>query len=79
MKRNDNIIESNDQFFIDRTGTKFWRREEMFHRDENLPAVEYADGHKAWYLNNICYRYDSWVTYNNSQCFWADLKITKVL
>jgi len=43
---------------IDIAGNKFWRNEaELRHRDEDdLPAVEYSDGTKTWWINGKRYR-----------------------
>ena len=44
------ILKSN--YEVDGFGTKRWRNEAgKFHRDNDLPAVIYADGSKAWYKN----------------------------
>ena len=33
-------------------GSKQWRLNGKCHRDNGLPAVEYADGTKEWWLND---------------------------
>jgi hypothetical protein len=35
-------------------GTKIWHRNGKFHRD-NGPAIEYPNGEKCWFLNDISY------------------------
>jgi len=35
---------------VDDNGNKFWFKGNHYHR-ENGPAVEFSNGHKAWYLN----------------------------
>ena len=37
---------------IDAKGTKEWRLNGEFHREDG-PAVERADGNKLWYLNGL--------------------------
>lgn len=32
-------------------GTKIWHKNGLWHRDDNLPACEYDDGVKIWYIN----------------------------
>jgi hypothetical protein len=32
-------------------GSKKWYINGILHRDNNLPAIEYANGNKAWYVN----------------------------
>jgi len=42
---------------IDSRGNKFWLDESgEYHRDGDLPAVEYANGKKAWYKNGQLHR-----------------------
>jgi len=46
MKRNGKII--------DKYGSVCYYKDDKLHREDG-PAVEYADGAKAWYLNSIRY------------------------
>lgn len=50
-----------EQFIhIDEYGTKFYfadREMTILHREDG-PAIEWADGSKAWYLNGKCHRED---------------------
>ena len=42
---------------IDRDGNKYWfNSKDELHRDNDLPAVEYTDGDKAWYMNGKRHR-----------------------
>ena len=43
---------------IDKNGTKAWYLNGKCHREDGLPAVEWADGSKAWYLNGKYHRED---------------------
>jgi hypothetical protein len=37
---------------IDKYGTKFWTNMNgKLHRDDDLPAIEYTNGGKSWYIN----------------------------
>jgi len=49
-----------------------WRNEKgEFHRFGDLPAIEYANGYKAWYLNGKRHRVDgSAVEYANRSKLW---------
>jgi len=75
---------------IDEFGTKRWKNEAAeLHRDENdLPAVEYSNGNKFWFINDICHRenglpaieypngYKAW--YLNNVCYRRDRWIDKL-
>ena len=37
-------------------GTKRWYKNDLLHRDNDLPAIEYASGDKFWYQNNLIHR-----------------------
>ena len=42
---------------IDQYGNKEWRNEYgLLHRDEDLPAIEFANGTKEWYQNGHLHR-----------------------
>ena len=44
---------------IDSRGNKFWFDElGNYHRENDLPAVEYTDGTKFWYQNGLRHRKD---------------------
>jgi len=42
-------------------GGKEWWINGILDRENGLPAIESPFGHKAWYLNNVCYRWDEWI------------------
>jgi hypothetical protein len=37
-------------------GDKYWYFNGKFHRDNGLPAIEWANGDKEWYVNGKCHR-----------------------
>ena len=42
---------------VDKYGNKFWYNQQgKRHRDGGLPAIEYADGGKEWYVNGQLHR-----------------------
>ena len=42
---------------IDQNGNKFWyNKEGQRHRDNDLPAIEWANGDKFWYQNGKLHR-----------------------
>ena len=43
---------------IDTRGNKYWRNPKRSLHREDGPAVEYADGAKAWYINGTLHRED---------------------
>ena len=47
MKKNGLIIEH---------GNKHWYKEDLLHREEDLPAVECNDGTKKWYKEGELHR-----------------------
>ena len=43
---------------IDEFGNiRYYNEQKQLHREDG-PAVEYANGDKYWYLNNLCHRID---------------------
>ena len=46
----------NTYLLINNTGNKFWFKNGKLHRNNDLPAVEYANGGKCWYKNDKCHR-----------------------
>ena len=40
----------------DEYGTRVWRKGYMCHRDNDLPAVVYADGGKQWFRDGVFHR-----------------------
>jgi hypothetical protein len=41
----------------DQSGTKWWyNAKRKLHRDNDLPAVEFVDGDKYWYVNGLLHR-----------------------
>jgi len=61
---------------VDSFGNLYWYNQtEQFHRDEeDLPAIIYANGDKAWYRNGKYYRENSKPTfeYKNGTQDWTD-------
>ena len=47
----------NDGLEINPNGSKFWRKNGVFHREDG-PAIEWADGGKQWYINGKLHRED---------------------
>ncbi len=45
---------------IDECGTKRWLFNGNLHREDG-PAIEFADGDKKWYLNDILYSREDWL------------------
>ena len=42
---------------VDENGNTFWYNQQgKFHREGGLPAIEYADGDKFWYVNGQLHR-----------------------
>ena len=51
-----------DKHIIDSNGNEYWFNERgHYHRDNGLPAIEFANGTKSWYLDGVCYRWDEWI------------------
>ena len=56
MNNKEEIIEEST-CEIDKYGTKRWYNSKgEFHRQNDLPAIEYADGFKEWWLNGLRHR-----------------------
>ena len=54
---------------IDANGNKFWRNESgQLHRDNNLPAIEQANGTNSWWINGNLQQ----ILYNNGTEEWYD-------
>ncbi len=45
-----------DGLQIDDYGTKYWYKDDRYHRDNDLPACEYSDGTKYWYQHGKLHR-----------------------
>ena len=45
-----------EEIKIDKYGTKFYYKNGKFHRDNDLPAIEYANGGKIYYKNGKLHR-----------------------
>jgi len=43
------------------TEDKAWYKNGKLHRDNGLPALEQANGAKAWCINGVLYRFDDWI------------------
>jgi len=41
---------------IDNSGARFWHKDLKCHRDNGLPAVEWANGSKKWYKDGKLHR-----------------------
>jgi hypothetical protein len=41
---------------VDEYGTTCYYTDDQLHRDDDLPAMEWADGDKAWYQNDQLHR-----------------------
>ncbi len=37
-------------------GTKVWYKNDIIHRDDDLPSIEYANGAKCWHQNGQLHR-----------------------
>ena len=56
MKNKNEIIEE-PICIIDQYGNKFWHNPKgQLHRENDLPAIEYINGSKYWWLNNKLHR-----------------------
>ena len=41
---------------MNKNGDKYWYVNDKLHRENGLPAVEYANGNKEWYVNGKRHR-----------------------
>ena len=41
---------------VDKDGTTWWKLPDGRRHREDGPAIEYLDGHQAWYINGECHR-----------------------
>ena len=59
---------------IDEDGNKYYYSDKemtIFHREDDGPAIEYADGTKEWYLNGELHREDGpAVEYADGSKYW---------
>jgi hypothetical protein len=56
---------------IDVIGTKMWRNDNGQLHKEGGPAIEYANGDKHWYINNLHHREDGpAIEYSNGDKCW---------
>ena len=53
MKMNDEST-----FEVNSFGTVIWSLNGKYHRENNLPAIEWANGDKDWWLNDERHRID---------------------
>ena len=53
----------NIEYEYDPQGNQYWYNESGdYHRDNGLPAIEYANGTKIWFnKSGVRYRYDEWI------------------
>jgi len=49
---------------IDENGTKIWKLNGKFHREDG-PAFEHTNGSRGWWLNDKRYSFDNWLDVNN--------------
>lgn len=42
--------------YIDNQGNHYWFKNDLLHRDDDLPAVELLDGEKQWYKEGFLHR-----------------------
>lgn len=42
--------------YKDFQGNKYYYQNGMLHRENDLPAIEWSDGSKSWYYNNLKHR-----------------------
>lgn len=42
--------------YTDKGGNTFWYKDDQYHRDGDLPAIEFADGSKFWWKNGVYIR-----------------------
>jgi len=59
-------------FIIDEHNNKYWRKNELRHRDKDLPAIIFRDGDMFWFKNNKPHRDNNKpaVIYNTGTMFW---------
>ena len=63
-------MENKPKFEIDKAGTRWWRLNGLFHREDG-PAAEYTDGTKRWYINGKLHREDGpAIEYRNGDTEW---------
>jgi len=63
------VVMNNINPHIDDAGNKFWRNEAgKLHRDNNLPAIEQANGTNSWWINGNLQQ----ILYNNGTEEWYD-------
>ena len=42
---------------LDKSGNKFWYKDGLLHRNDDLPAIEWANGDRYHYENGLLHRY----------------------
>jgi len=59
-------------FIIDECNNKYWLKNELRHRDNDLPAIIYRDGDMSWHVNGKLHRDNDKpaVIYNNGTRIW---------
>ena len=59
---------------IDEDGNQFWYKDNLLHRDDDLPAIIYTGGIKFWHQNGLWHREngpaDMWADGEN--CWWIE-------
>ena len=65
------LANMNDGLNIDQDGNKYWYKGNGFHRDNDLPAIDYADGTKCWYQDDLRHRIGNpAVIWYNGEVHW---------
>ena len=64
-----------EDYVIDMYGNKFWYNERgHYHREDDLPAVEWKNGTKVWYKNGLRHRENGLpaIVYVTGTTVWYD-------
>ena len=56
MKSKSRIDKTIYNFFIDECNNKYWLKNELRHREKDLPAVIWNDGSMFWHKNGMYHR-----------------------
>lgn len=55
-KKIKEFLKMKNGLVIDENGNKCWYKNDKFHREGDLPAIEYVNGSKEWYQNGKLHR-----------------------
>lgn len=56
---------------VNDVGDKSWYKNDVLHRDNDLPAIEWTSGTKQWWINGKLHREDGpAIEYRNGDKFW---------